>query len=632
MVVFLFSEKGSGHKEHPMSRQAYGFFSFVLLFVLWPVSPSAQTTAGGSAQPTYRATTREVVVDVVVTGGKGESVSGLHEGQFQIFEDGKPQAIDFFEEHASRGRPVGALPKMPPNVYTNVPPAPLDDAVNVLLLDSLNTPPEMVSYARNEILGYLDHVKPGTRMAIVVLNGKLSFVQGFTADAALLRDVALKQTTPGISPSLVTKGEIGDEQELEAFLGSNAPAPPDGSAANGNSAGTPMIATTAVAEAFANYQSHKATNRTRMTLEALADIAEYLAAVPGRKNLIWFAGDFPVAIYPKFDQMKNDEDNAIVLREVRKTADLLTAARVAVYPVYANGMMTEDIVSADNRSPSSAAAPGRMSSLSGMGDYADSHDDRASRIAAMNQIAADTGGKAAYNTNDLETAIGRSVSDGSQYYTLIYSPTNKKMNGHYRKIEVRVVDSKLKLSYRHGYNADENAVLGEDSKKETGALRQQLEHGMPNLTQILFAARVVPVTPQQQPGSKIAGRNANLTGTTTRYSIDFFIRWNDVTLSPGADDTHQGRLEAGLIAWDMKGKSVNWEEGTQQMTLKPDVYAAIQKSGIPIHMEIDLPNTDLYLKLGVVDGTSGKTGTLEIPIHPMSAALDAAPPVLSKSH
>jgi hypothetical protein len=78
--------------------------------------------------------------------------------------------------------------------------------------------------------------------------------------------------------------------------------------------------------------------------------------------------------------------------------------------------------------------------------------------------------------------------------------------------------------------------------------------------------------------------------------------------------------EVGLIAWDTKGKSVNWEEGTQQMMLKPDVYAAIQKSGIPAHVEIDLPNTDLYLKLGVVDGTSGKAGTLEVSLHPLTTA------------
>jgi VWFA-related protein len=606
-----------------------------MLFFLPMAFLSAQTPAGSPAPPILKTTTREVVVDVVVTQGKGEAVSGLRKEQFQVFEDGKPQTIDFFEEHGSKTRPAGSLPtppKMPPNVYTNVPPAPLDDAVNVLLLDSLNTPPQMMSYARNEILGYLNNVKPGTRMAIIALNDKLNIVQGFTTDAALLRQVALKQTGPGISPSLVTKSEIGGEQELEDFLSSNGPAAPGGTITGGSTGGgnspsgpgwanpsVPMSATTAVAAAFASYQSYELTLRTRMTLEAISDIARYLAAVPGRKNLIWFAGEFPVVIFPKFDQRMDDEDNAIPLRQVQKAADLLTSARVAVYPVYANGMMSEDIVSADNRSPGSAAGPGRLASMAGMDNYTAGHDDRASLIAAMNQIAQDTGGKAVYNTNDLDAAIGRSVADGSQYYTLVYSPANKKMDGRYRKIEVKVADSKLKLSYRHGYNADEDTVLAQNDKKETDPLRRQLVRDMPDATQILLAARVVPATPQPAPGGKIAGRNASLSGPTTRYSIDFFIRWSDVVLTAGADGTHQGKIEVGLIAWDMKGKSVNWEEGTQQMALKPDIYAAIQKSGIPAHMEVDLPNTDLYLKLGVMDGTTGKAGTLEIPLHVAAA-------------
>jgi VWFA-related protein len=600
----------------------------------------AQTPAGSSDQPIFKATTREVVVDVVVTGGKGGTVNGLRKEQFQVFEDGKPQTIDFFEEHASMTRPAGSLPtpsKMPPNVYTNVPPAPVDDAVNVLLLDSLNTPPQMAAYARNEILGYLNNVKPGTRMAIVVLNDKLNFVQGFTTDAALLREVALKQTAPGTSPSLVTKSKIADEQELESFLGGNAPAAPgvaavSGSTANGNNASTPMAATMGVVAAFAHYKSYKSANRTRMTLEAISGIARYLAAVPGRKNLIWFAGDFPVVIFPKFDQRMEDENNAITLQEVHKAANLLTAARVAVYPVYANGMMLDDIVSADNRSPASAAPPGRMSSVAGMDNNAASHNDRAGLISAMNQIASDTGGKAVYNTNDLDSAISRSVADGSHYYTLIYSPANKKMDGHYRKIEVKVADSKLKLGYRRGYNADDDAVLAQYTQQDTGSLLRQLVHGMPNATQILFAARVVPVTPQPAPGGKIAGSNASLSGPTTRYSIDFFIRWSDVALAAGADGTHEGKVEVGLIAWDTKGKSVNWEEDTQQMALKPDVYAAIQKSGIPAHMEIDLPNTDLYLKLGVVDGTSGKAGTLEVALHPANATTASASSVQPKNN
>jgi VWFA-related protein len=619
-----------------MSRRFSEALPFLVLFVLPTAHLSAQATADVTAQPVFNTTTREVVVDVVVTEGKGEAVNGLRKEQFQIFEDGKPQNVSFFEEHASRMRAAGSLPappQMPTNVYTNVPPAPLDDAVNVLLLDSLNTPPQMESYARNEVLGYLNNVTPGTRLAIVTLSDKLNFVQGFTTDAAMLRQVALKQTGPRISPALVTKSEIGAEQELESFLSSNAPtAPGGGPTANGNSAGAPMIATTAVAEAFANYQNYQSNLRTRMTLEALSDIARYLAAVPGRKNLIWFAGDFPVAIFPKFDQRMNEENNAILLRDVQKTADLLTDARVAVYPVYADGIMSDDIVSADNRGPGTAASPGRLSSVAGMDNYTTGSDDRSALIAAMNQIASDTGGKAVYNTNDLETAIGRSVADGSQYYTLVYSPTNKKMDGHYRKIEVKVADPKLKLSYRHGYNADADAVLAQNKKKETDPLRQQLGHDMPNATQILFAARVVPMTPQPPLGGKIAGRNSHLSGPTTRYTIDFFIRWNDVALATEADGTHQGKLEAGLIAWDPKGKSVNWEEGTQQMALKPDVYAAIQKSGIPAHLEIDLPNADLYLKLGVVDGTSGKAGTLEVPLHPVGTPTASTSPVQPKTN
>lgn len=608
-----------------------------MLFFVPAASLCAQITAGSSAQSIIKTTTREVVVDVVVTEGKGEAVQGIGKEQFQVFEDGKPQNVAFFEEHRSRALPAGSLPavpKMPPNVYTNVPPAPLDDAVNVLLLDSLNTPPQMESYARNEILGYLNNVKPGTRLAIVTLNDKLNFVQGFTTDATLLREVALRQTGPGISPALVTKSEIGAEQELEGFLGTNAPTGPGASVgtSNGNGAGAPMSATTAVAAAFSSYQSYQSNLRTRMTLEALSDIARYLAAVPGRKNLMWFAGDFPVVIFPKFDQRQQEENNAIVLREVQKTADLLTNARVAVYPVYANGMMSDDIVPADNRSPSSAAAAGRMSSLTGMDNYTASNDDRAGVIAAMNQIASDTGGKAVYNTNDLDTAIGRSVADGSQYYTLVYSPTDKKMDGHYRKIEVKVADSRLKLNYRHGYNADADSVLAQGSKEETDPLRRQLGHDMPNATQILFAVHAVPIAPQPSPGGKIAGRNAELSGPTTRYSIDFFIRWSDVSFTEGADGTHQGKLDVGLIAWDAKGKSLNWEEGTQQMALKPDVYAAIQKSGIPGHMEIDLPDTDLYLKMGLMDGTSGKAGTLEIPLHPLSRTTASTSSLGSKAN
>jgi hypothetical protein len=74
------------------------------------------------------------------------------------------------------------------------------------------------------------------------------------------------------------------------------------------------------------------------------------------------------------------------------------------------------------------------------------------------------------------------------------------------------------------------------------------------------------------------------------------------------------------MAYDRDGNAVNWEGAIQGMKLQPDVYTAIQKSGIPSHMEIDLPNTGAYLETGVYDWGTGKAGTLEIPLHPGGAA------------
>jgi hypothetical protein len=51
------------------------------------------------------------------------------------------------------------------------------------------------------------------------------------------------------------------------------------------------------------------------------------------------------------------------------------------------------------------------------------------------------------------------------------------------------------------------------------------------------------------------------------------------------------------------------------LNLDAKTYAAIQHSGIPAHLEIDLPQSDVYLATGIYDLESGKAGTLEIPLN-----------------
>jgi VWFA-related protein len=616
-----------------MSRRSSRILLCVTFF-LRAVSLPAQTSVGSPGQTTVKTTARAVVVDVVVDTAKGEPVPSLHQQDFQVLEDGKPQAINFFEEHKAKTLPPGALqplPPMPPNVYTNVPPAPPSDAVNVLMLDTLNTPEQDFDFARNQLIEFLHNVVPGTRLSIVTLSDKLTFVTGFTTDASTLLAAIGDKKAGAIPETGMAQNSRGEEASINATAAMQS----ESIAGHGMSA----LGASALMSSFSAEQAFDTRNRILMTIEALQDLSKHLASVPGRKNLLWFSTDFPVHFFPNPGEQGYGNYLMLVPESlIHKTADALTAARIAVYPINAKGVMNDEALNADSRGPENTFSSSHIGAADPSANYSAEAKARASEIEQMNQLAAETGGKAIYNTNDLNTATQRAIDHGSRYYTIAYTPANNKMDGSYRHIEIQVTaKGKYKVAYRQGYNADDTTKV----KAEPAAdpLRPLLKFGMPSATELLYGVRAAPAVPQPPPNAKRAGKNAKLTGPTTRYNVDFMIRWQDVKLDPTPQgtkcgklfqdcppglQTHTGNIQVGLQAYDRDGKAVNWAEATQGMNLDPNVYAAIQKSGIPVHAEIDLPNTDIYLETGIYDLGSGKAGTLEIPLHVGADA--AAPP------
>ena len=566
--------------------------------------------SGQGSVPVFKTHAQAVVVDVVVTKGNGKAVPALRKQAFQIIEDGKPQTIDYFEEHTAKTLPPGALPavpKMPPNVYTNVPPAPESDAVNVLLLDSLNTEEQDQSYVRQQILDFLKNMQPGTRCAIFTLGSKLRFVQGFTTDNSALL-AALNDKKNGVSPekdwsSRSRSDDADDREELAIKM----------RMMNGNMTG----GIEAVAASQSDFAQFQIGDRAAMTMEALQYLARYLGGIPGRKNLIWFASSFPVTIFPTTAQRESMGNSRVYANDVKETADLLTGSKVAVYPIGAEGVMVDHWMDGNGRASGGGAA---LNSLAGFGGEA---DRRAIKIMAMEQLANDTGGKAYFNTNDLNAAMTRAINDGSHYYTLVYTPTNKKMDGQYRRIEIKLSQGNYKLAYRRGYNADDSSTA--QAEPDSDPLRALLVRGLPGVTELLYGVRVVPAAQQPAPGAKRVGDNSKLAGPVTRYTVDFMIRRNDVALIPAQDGTRTGKILVDLAAYDHDGNAVNWMGITQGMILDAKAYGAMQQSGVPAHLEIDLPDSDVYLETGVYDWGTSKAGTLEIPIHfaPTTAAVAA---------
>jgi VWFA-related protein len=601
------------------SRSVYFLSLVVSVGFTVPLPSSAAVSGSQTNPPVYKAQAREVVVDVVVTKGMGEPVTGLHAKDFVVMEDGKPQTIDFFEAHSPGKLPDNLKPlPMPPGVYTNVPPAPEGDAVNVLLLDSLNTDQQDQSYVHRQIISFLKSIPPGTKIAIFMLSSHLRMVQGFTTDTAILQAAlndpkyGFTPTKPSASRSLSDK--VDDLEDVRRMVELQMS----------------LVGLEGLKESQASHASYQLDQRVAMTLEALSDISRFLAAVPGRKNLIWFASSFPITVFPNAREKHGESELHDYNTAVKQAADLLTVSKVAVYPVGAEGMMVPHIcdpvinsmgcydLEGGNVSGGSGPVPsGRPSDFTT--PFTNENAARSDKIMAMEQLAADTGGKAFYNTNDLNAAMQHAIADGSNYYTVVYSPTNKKMDGSYRHIEIKLAEGKYKLAYRRGYNADDSLVLV--TKPDADPLSSLMTPGLPASTQIIYAVKAVPANPQPAANAAHAGKNAKLTGPTERYGVDFLIRTSDVRLETASDGHHAGKLHIELRAYDRAGHAVNWVGGTNILDLSPDLYAAAMQSGIRAHIDIDLPlSSEVLLETGVYDAETGRAGSLEVPLHVTATA------------
>jgi hypothetical protein len=114
-----------------------------------PVPPGGRP-AQTSAAETLHAGAQLVVVDVVVQDRDGRPYHGLTRDDFLVTEQKKPQTIRNFEEHAANTaqKPGPPGPPMPPGVFTDYTPVAPGSTLNILLVDTLNTPMQDQSFVR----------------------------------------------------------------------------------------------------------------------------------------------------------------------------------------------------------------------------------------------------------------------------------------------------------------------------------------------------------------------------------------------------------------------------------------------------------------------------------------------------
>jgi VWFA-related protein len=352
---------------------------------------SGQASFGQTAPvPVIKTSRQTVLVDVVVGDRYGQSMPGLKKEDFKVFEDGKPQAISYFEVHGGTSPTVGAAAKLPEGMYSNFPESVKSDVVDVILLDSLNTPTQDQMMVRKEMISYLKAIPPGTRIAIFTLASHLRLVNGFTTDPTmLLNAMNRKGGIEGVDVSalLITPNEQqAQEQRQDQVLST-------GNINNSNSSSEQRLGVLAEINSMRQFVSDEGSFdddlRVKETLKAMDELARYLGSFPVRKNLIWFSASFPIGVDPDFNQRDAYRMMRDYSLDVRATAQRLAASRVAVYPIDARRFFQNPVLAPSNGGASSSRNANYHSESIDL-----AFDQVTKEHDTMEQIAQDTGGKA----------------------------------------------------------------------------------------------------------------------------------------------------------------------------------------------------------------------------------------------
>ena len=406
-----------------------------------PPAPAPAPPAQAEQTPTFRADINFVRVDVIVSDKQGNQVHDLKQEDFEVMEDGKPQAIQTFKlVNVSENAGVGSdPPREVRNVIEEQSEAARDDVrLFAIFLDDYHVRLENSMRSREPIARFIENQLAPADMA------------GIMYPLWSINDVMLTRNRKSLASAV--RGFVGRKYDY-----------------------TPR---NLFEERYVHYVSTMEAERIRnqVTLSALKGLITRLGGLrEGRKAIILISEGFtnslpsqvqdPIAANPGSGgrtrpdplspgplQQRQDAQEFFLqtdlLSDLRLVYELANRYNTAIYAIDPRGLAPFEF---DLSSQGSANV-----SLS---------KDRAMLDTTMDTLrilAEETDGRAIVNTNDMDRGLRQIVRDSSAYYLLGYTSTLAKPDGKFHKINVRVKRPGLTLRARPGYLAL-NAVEAERS-------------------------------------------------------------------------------------------------------------------------------------------------------------------------
>jgi VWFA-related protein len=547
-----------------------------------------------------------VQLDAVVTDAKGTVVRDLTQADFQILEDGKPQAVSqFFVVTRSRPAVVATPAPSDPGVVVTAssattPPAAETAAPGrqvVILVDDLHIGLHSMVEAKRSLRRFVDEVaSPDDTIAVVTTSGA-GPIQQLTRDRAVVGQALERLVTREPSSAtnrsarltpeqaaLVLKGDRAALQlgidtvmtEPGTLLDANSPqaaveAGPAGQSAAGAAAGATGATRDAVekvaqreVERQAVQLLNEALRYSLATLNTLEDVVRSFARMPGRKLCLVVSDGF-------LDGAGSRESRSLDLRRV---LDAATRSGTVVYALDSRGLLTG--------SDASAATVGASPGLQARVDRAADQIKRDTLIT----LSDGTGGFLVRGTNDPLGGLRRMLDDNEAYYLMAYEPTNIKRDGRFRKIEVRIASRpQFNVRTRTGYYAPDASKPAPPTRVAAPALTA------PSLSVSPAEARTLLSAPIDAGGIPVVLRADYVdlppTGSQVlvRAQVDLAnMRWQE------AAGRHRADVELLGGVFDAAGQPVGAPFGRRaELALDAGEYERARAAGLPYQQWLALP-------------------------------------------
>jgi VWFA-related protein len=432
-----------------MNRLTLGLFLFTVTALAQQIGQN--TPANGNGPATFSTSSQLVIETVNVKDKSGHAVEGLTAKDFTVTEDGAEQSIRFFEfqkvPEAVEAEPLitaSAIPlqRLPETQIAAEKPGDFryqNRRLLVLYFDMTAMPPPDQLRAVNAAEKFIrTQMTPADRMALMRFEGgAVRVASDFTDNRERL--LSILQTMI-----------VGESQGFNETTSDDST--PDTGAA------------------FGQDDSEFNIFNTNRQLSALQTAAKMLGQLSEKKSVLYFASGLRL----------NGIDNQA---QLHATINAAVRAGVSFWPIDARGLVAQaPLGDATQGSPGGKAMYTGGSALALTTNFQQSQD-------TLFALAADTGGKALLDNNDLSMGIVQAQKSVSTYYILGYYTTNTALDGKFRRIKIALNGSiSATLDYRQGYFSGKTFGKFSTAEKER-QLEDALMLGDP-ITELTIAMEV----------------------------------------------------------------------------------------------------------------------------------------------